>query len=140
MPILIFSMVAALVFLLGDSFMIPYVMRPLFLAALGESMLDTLRLAPAAAFYVVQIIGLTWFAGMPFLRDGNVMRAGFNGAALGFVAYSCYEMTSWTIMRDWHAGLVIADIAWGSFISGASSWAGAMVASSRLRKQRNPVT
>ena len=69
-------------------------------------MLETLRLGPAALFYAIHIGGL------------------INGAALGLVAYGCYEMTSWTIMRDWHAGLVITDVTWGAFISGLSSLCG----------------
>ncbi len=134
MAIIIFSAVTALTFLLGDFFVIPLVMRPLFSSALGESMLNDLRLAPAAAFYIIHIAGLVWFAGLPFLRDGKRLRAGFDGAALGFVAYACYEFTSWTIMRDWHSGLVIIDLAWGTAISGLSALAGAFAASGRLRK------
>jgi uncharacterized membrane protein len=129
MAIFIFSLVTALVFLAGDFVVIPLVMRPLFVSALGESMLDELRLGPAALFYVIQVAGVVWFAGLPFLRDGNRLRAGLNGALLGFVAYSCYEFTSWTIMRDWHSGLVIADLIWGTAISGLSAFVGAVAAS-----------
>ena len=126
MPIILFTSAAALTFLLGDVFVIPLVMRPMFKLALGSQMLDTLRLGPAALFYLIQICGLVWFAGLPFLRDGKSKLAGLNGALLGFVAYSCYEMTSWTIMRDWHIGLVVVDIAWGTFISGVSAFVGAL--------------
>jgi uncharacterized membrane protein len=65
------------------------------------------------------------------LRDGNLMKAGLNGTILGFIAYSCYEFTSWTIMRDWHVGLVVADLTWGTAISGLSAYAGALAASKR---------
>ncbi len=131
MAVFLFSVVAALVFLAGDFVVIPLVMRPLFSSALGASMLDDLRLAPAVAFYLIHVAGLVWFAGLPFMRDGNRLRAGINGAALGFVAYSCYELTSWTIMRDWHSGLVIIDLGWGTIISGLSALAGAYAASWR---------
>lgn len=128
MHIAIFSAVTALVFLAGDALVIPFVMRPLFASALGAGMLDTLRLFPAALFYVIHIAGLVWFAGVPSLQVRTPSRALINGAALGFIAYSCYEMTSWTIMRDWHAGLVITDIAWGTAISGVAAWIGALAA------------
>lgn len=118
------TVVTAFVFLAGDAIVIPLVMRPLFQAALGEAMLDTLRLVPAALFYVIHVGGLIWFAGLPALRSGSPKLAFINGAALGVVAYSCYELTSWTIMRDWHAGLVVADVTWGALISGLSSLAG----------------
>ena len=71
---------------------------------------------------------LIWFAGVPALRDGSAKSAFINGAALGFVAYSCYEMTSWTIMRDWHGGLVLTDVAWGTFVSGFSAMSGVIAA------------
>jgi uncharacterized membrane protein len=131
-PIALFTIVTAITFLIGDMFIIPLIMRPMFSAALGDSMLETLRLGPAAAFYIIQVAGIAWFAGLPFLRDGNLMKAGVNGAVLGFIAYSCYEFTSWTIMRDWHVGLVIADLAWGTAISGLAAYAGAFATSKRL--------
>lgn len=113
-----------MVLLAGDALVIPLVMRPLFASALGETMLSELRLAPAALFYIIHLCGLVWFAGVPSLRADSPKLALINGAALGFVAYCCYEMTSWTIMRDWHAGLVATDVAWGTFISGLSGLAG----------------
>jgi uncharacterized membrane protein len=119
-----YFVVASFVFLAGDAIVIPLVMRPLFKAALGDAMLEMLRLGPAALFYAIHMGGLIWFAGLPALRAGNAKLAFFNGAALGFVTYSCYEMTSWTIMRDWHAGLVVIDVTWGTLISGLSSLAG----------------
>ncbi|MGL4636871.1 MAG: DUF2177 family protein [Beijerinckiaceae bacterium] len=127
MPLLLFAIVTALVFLIADAFMIPLVMQPLFKAALGAAMLDDLRLVPAAMFYIVHIAGLVYFAGQPTLRGGSSRMAFLNGAILGFVAYSCYEMTSYTIMRDWTLQLVIIDLGWGTMISGVASWAGALV-------------
>lgn len=118
------TVVTAIVLLAADAVVIPLVMRPLFQAALGEAMLDALRLGPAVLFYAIHVGGLIWFAVLPALRAGSARSAFINGAALGLVAYSCYEMTSWTIMRDWHAGLVVADVIWGAFISGLSSLAG----------------
>ncbi len=124
-PLARFTLLAALVLLAADAVMIPLVMRPLFLSALGDTMLDTLRLGPAALFYLIHIGGLAWFAGKPVVAGGTRVDAFVNGAILGLVAYSCYELTSWTIMRDWHAGLVIIDTAWGTLISGLAAWAGA---------------
>ncbi len=127
MTLAIFAAVTAAVFLVGDAIMIPLVMRPLFKAALGATMLDELRLGPAALFYLIHIAGLVYFAGRPLLRGGSAGDAFVNGAVLGLVSYSCYEMTSWTIMRDWHVGLVIVDTGWGTLHSGVAAWAGAVM-------------
>ena len=125
---LILIAVAAIVFLVGEAIMLPNVMRPLFAKIIGGQMLDSLRLGPAALFYVVHIGGLTWFATLPGLRDGSANAALINGAILGFVAYGCYEFTSWTIMKQWSVQLVLADIVWGSLISGLSAYVAVRVA------------
>jgi uncharacterized membrane protein len=117
MILTVFAVVAAIVICLGDLLMIPLVMRPLFQSALGEQMLTTLRLGPAVMFYLIHVAGLVYFAGLPLARGSSITEAFISGAVLGFVAYSCYEMTSWTIMRDWNARLVVIDLAWGTVIS-----------------------
>jgi uncharacterized membrane protein len=138
MPLVAFIAVSTVVFGLGDVLMIPLVMRPLFKAALGETMIDTLRLGPAAAFYAVHLAGLAWFAGRPSAAGGSAARALVDGAILGLVAYSCYEMTSWTIMRDWNATLVVVDTVWGALISGLSACAGAHAAQRVIARRLAP--
>ncbi len=135
MPLLTFAVTAAIVLCAADALVIPLVMQPLFKAALGAQMLEQLRLWPAAMFYLVHIGGLAWFAGRPVTAGGAPSRALLDGALLGFVSYSCYEMTSWTIMRDWTPALVVIDLAWGTVISGAAAFVGA-IAASRLRAAR----
>jgi uncharacterized membrane protein len=119
----LFAAITAIVFLAGDAVMIPLVMRPLFKAALGDGMLDTLRLGPAAGFYLVHIGVLTVFG----LRARSIRQAALDGGLIGLAAYSCYEMTSWTIMRDWAAHLAVIDIAWGVVISGLATLIAARV-------------
>jgi uncharacterized membrane protein len=92
---------------------------------LSGHMLDTLRLFPAALFYAIHIFGLVYLAVRPALLVAASWTAFVNGLVLGFVAYSCYEMTSWTIMTNWHVTLVIVDTAWGAAISGFAAWCGA---------------
>lgn len=128
MEIFVLAIVTGLVFMAGDFFMIPMVMRPLFQEHLGAQMLDTLRLTPAFLFYLIHIAGLVYFAGMPAMRDGSALTALINGALIGLIAYSCYEMTSYTIMRDWSIRLVAIDLTWGVVISGLSAWIGALAA------------
>lgn len=42
------------------------------------------------------------------------------GAALGLVIYGVYEMTNWSILKDWQASMVFTDIAWGTFLYAVS--------------------
>jgi uncharacterized membrane protein len=118
------TLITLIIFIAGDAIVIPNVMRPLFKAYLGDGMLDTLRLFPAALFYLIHCAGLGYFAVAPNIARQNPARAFLDGAILGLVAYSCYEMTSWVIMRDWHLNLVLIDTAWGTFISGFAALCG----------------
>jgi uncharacterized membrane protein len=125
MSLIVATISTFVVFIAGDAVVIRNIMRPLFKAYLGDGMLDTLRLGSAALFYLVHVGGIAFLALAPALRERNTIRAAVNGAAVGLVAYSCYEMTSWTIMRDWDVTLVLADTLWGTVISGLAAYAGA---------------
>jgi uncharacterized membrane protein len=126
--ILFLALVTGLVFLAGDFFMIPMVMRPLFQKHIGGQMVDSLRLTPALLFYLIHIGGLVYFAGLPAIKDGSAVTALVNGALIGLIAYGCYELTSHTIMRDWHINMVLIDLIWGVVISALSAWLGALAA------------
>jgi uncharacterized membrane protein len=126
--IFVLAAVTGLVFLAGDFFMIPAVMRPLFQMHLGGQLADSLRLTPALLFYLIHIGGLVYFAGLPAMRGGSAVTALVNGALIGLIAYGCYELTSHTIMRGWHINLVLVDLTWGVTISALSAWLGALAA------------
>jgi uncharacterized membrane protein len=129
------TLATGLVFVAGDTFVIPNIMRPLFKHYLGEHMLDDLRLFPAALFYVLHIGGLMYLAVSPAISSASNRIAFINGGVLGLVAYSCYEMTSWTIMTNWHLSLVFIDTAWGVVASAISAWCGAYVGHWWLARQ-----
>jgi uncharacterized membrane protein len=126
--IAIFIAVSGLVFLIADGIMLGFVVGPMFRSHLGDTMLEGLRIGPAIAFYLLYIAGLAYFAGVPALRDGSAQTALIQGAVLGFVAYGTYELTSWTVMRDWQPQMVITDMLWGAVLSGVSAYIGARVA------------
>ena len=92
--------------------------------ALGSIMIDGLRWAPAVAFYIIYLAGLTLFASAPALRSGTWITATWMGAAFGFVAYATYDLTNQATLIVWPARITFIDLAWGSFVSasGAGSW------------------
>ncbi|NUB44131.1 DUF2177 family protein [Fertoebacter nigrum] len=128
MAIAVLFLATSLVFLVADAIMLRSVIQPLFQTHLKTQLLDGLRLGPAALFYLTYMFGIMWFAGLPALREGNPTAALINGAVLGFVAYGTYELTSWTVMRDWHPSMVAVDWAWGTAITGIAAWAGVLAA------------
>jgi len=128
MSLTVLVLVTGAIFLIADAVMLSNVLQPLFAQHLGETLRDGIRPVPAALFYVTYMAGVIWFAGWPALRDGTPAMALLNGAMLGFVAYGTYELTSWTVMRDWHPAMVAADMAWGTTVTALSAWAGVMAA------------
>lgn len=101
--LLIFFAATSVAFLIADAVMLGLVIGPLFRSHLGDTMIEGLRIGPAIAFYLLYMVGITYFAGLPALRDGVATSALLNGAMLGLIAYGTYELTSWTVMRDWAA-------------------------------------
>ena len=127
MQLIVLTAVTGIVFLAADAIMLSTVIRPLFQKHLGEGLLDGLRLPAALAFYVVYLFGMVWFAGLPGLREG-LGTAVLNGALLGLVAYSTYELTSWAVMKDWHPAMVATDLAWGTALTAGAVAAGVWAA------------
>jgi uncharacterized membrane protein len=128
MSILVLVVATGLIFLIADAIMLPTVIKPLFERHIGDSLLGGIRPLPAILFYVLYVTGILWFAGWPALRDGTPTTALVNGAMLGLVAYGTYELTSWTVMRDWHPSMVAVDMAWGTALTALSAWGGVMIA------------
>lgn len=124
----ILFIVTSVVFLIADALMLRSVIQPLFQQHLGAQLINGLRIAPAVLFYLVYMFGILWFAGIPALRNDAPVSALIQGAVLGFVAYGTFELTSWSIMRQWHGSMVIVDWAWGTIITGVAAWSGVIVA------------
>jgi uncharacterized membrane protein len=128
MSLLVLVLVTGVIFLIADAVMLSTVMQPLFAQHLGDTLREGIRPLPAVLFYLIYMAGVVWFAGWPALRDGTPVTALVNGAILGLVAYGTYELTSWTVMRDWHPSMVAADMAWGATLTAVSAWVGVMAA------------
>ncbi len=104
------------------SLMTPRLYRP----AIGALMAEQPSLPAAAAFYVIYISGLVFFAVSPALERESLGRAILHGAALGFVAYATYDLSNQATLKIWDLKLTLIDLAWGTFASalaaGAAYW------------------
>ncbi len=124
MPITLFAATAA-VFLILDGIMLTFVMKPLFTRHIGPLLVEPIRIAPAAAFYLAYIAGLIYLVSLPAIRAGAPVV--IPALIIGLMAYGTYEFTSWAIMKDWHWQMVTADTLWGGALTAFSAWAGVMV-------------
>jgi uncharacterized membrane protein len=127
MTLLTLAVATALIFVALDAVMLTLFMQPLFQRHVGELMLASPRLVPAAIFYVGYVAGLLHLVSLPALRAGDPMQALLHGAVLGAMAYGTYEFTSYAILRDWHISMVLADTAWGAMLTGLAAAGGVLV-------------
>ena len=97
------------------------VARGLYLSALGPLMRPEAFWPAAALFYAFYVTVIVVWA---VLDTASVQAAARRGAALGFVAYSTYELTNWAVLRDWPAWIVPVDIAWGVVLTAVAALAG----------------
>jgi len=114
----------ALVFLALDAVWLSQMSGRLYKPALGDLALDGFRLGPAAAFYLIYVLGVVVMAIAPGLREADWQRAALNGALLGFFAYSTYDLTNQATLKHWSTTLTVVDIAWGTFASCVAATAG----------------
>lgn len=112
------------VFLALDYIWLAQVARGFYYERLNHLLLDSPKLAAAAGFYAVYVVGILYFAINPAIRDGSFSTALLNGALFGFFAYATYDMTNYATLRDWPVAVVISDVAWGTLLTAVSAIAG----------------
>lgn len=66
-----------------------------------------LRVGPAIACYVAIFLGLYYF----ILKT---RRPPLDAFILGFVVYAVFELTNYSIFKNWRSSMVLLDTAWGA--------------------------
>lgn len=117
-----------LAFLVIDLLWLGIVAKSIYGHHLGHLMRPTVHWPAALTFYALFVGGLVVLAVYPALDQGGWTRALLIGLIYGFLTYMTYELTNWAVLKDWPAGIVAIDIAWGTILGGAvataSFWIG----------------
>jgi uncharacterized membrane protein len=118
---------AGLVFGALDALWLRWAGPNLYRPVIGEIMAAEFRLGAAAAFYLLYLAGMVWFAVRPGIESGQVGTALLNGALLGALCYATFDLTNQAVMKVWSTQITVMDIAWGAFAtaiaSAAATWA-----------------
>jgi uncharacterized membrane protein len=85
---------------------------------------DTVNMVPAVIFYLVYVLGVVALAVVPAGREGSWVKAAMTGAALGCFAYATYDLTNQATLKVWATSITLADIGWGTFLTGTASICG----------------
>ena len=108
--------IALLFFFIIDVFWIYFVATPMYKQEVGSLM--ELKVPPALIFYVIFLLGLIFFVINPN-QNNTLLNVFLIGAFFGLVTYGTYDLTVYASMNIFSLKLVIADILWGMFLSGA---------------------
>ncbi len=74
----------------------------------------------AGLFYIIYGMGITFFIIIPALKDGssNLIKIFLTGAFFGFIAYSAYDLTNHSTLKNWPTIVTVVDLLWGSLLTG----------------------
>ncbi len=110
------------VFLLVDLVWLVKISPRFYKKNLGHLMAEKVNYAPAIIFYFIFIIGITLFViGPAYVGGRDWVFAIVYGAVFGLVTYSTYDLTNFATLKKWPLNVTLADIAWGTFLSTATS-------------------
>ena len=114
----------AIVFFGIDFIWLSVIAKRFYFDRIGHLMMDKPNMGAAAIFYAAYVAGIVIFAVAPALREGSAATALIYGALFGFFAYGTYDMTNHATLRGWPLSVAIADIAWGSALTGTAALLG----------------
>ena len=106
------------VFFTVDMIWLGYLARDLYRREIGY-LLGDVRWGAAVGFYLIYLIGVTYFATYPAYVEESVWHALWLGGLFGFFTYATYDMTNLATVKGWPVKIVVIDIIWGTVL-GAS--------------------
>lgn len=127
MNIVIAWIATAVVFGAADAIFLSQVAQRVYRPLIGEILRPDVGIPAAAAFYLIYVSGLVFFAVAPALEKQSLSVALLNAAVLGIVAYATYDLTNQATMRVWDIRVTLIDMTWGAFASALAAGAAYLV-------------
>ena len=130
---LVTYVVTMVVLLAMDSVWLSTMANLLYRPILGDILLPKFSPVPALVFYLLYIIGIMIFAITPAMRDGQWTTALLYGALFGFFSYGVYDFTNFATLRNWNLTITLADLCWGTVLTGVSAALGYLLSNAALK-------
>jgi uncharacterized membrane protein len=108
------------IFFLIDMLWLGVVAKSFYQSKLSHLMGDVNWIA-AVIFYLVFLLGLTFFATYPAVMKGTLLTAVVLGALFGFFTYATYDLTNLATLRNWPLSVTLIDIMWGTLLGASVS-------------------
>lgn len=106
------------IFFVIDMVWLGVVARSFYQSQLGP-LLGPVNWVAAIIFYLVFLLGLTFFATQPALQALSWQKALLLGALFGFFTYATYDLTNLATLKGWPLAVSLVDMAWGTVLGGA---------------------
>ena len=118
-------------FLVIDAIWIALVVRSYYESQIGSLLRETPDFIAALVFYLAYAFAVVVLAVKPALSSKRLVDALMLGALLGAIAYGTFTITNYAVLKDWTIGLVVSDIAWGTFLTAIVAASGYVAAGRR---------
>ncbi len=112
--------IALAVFLAIDAVWLLVIAKKLYSKYLGFLMANNPNLLAALVFYLIFVAGMLYFVIAPALEKEQWQYALYSGMFFGFVTYATYDLTNLATLKNWPMVITLIDLAWGSFVTGAT--------------------
>lgn len=112
--------IAVPVFFLIDMIWLGVIAKNFYQSRLGH-LLGDVNWVAAITFYLIFLVGLTYFAIYPSAEAKAIGQAILLGALFGFFTYATYDLTNLATLRDWPLSVTIVDMVWGTVLGAAVS-------------------
>ena len=106
-----------------DGIWLGWLAKSFYQEQLGALMTDSVRIVPAAMYYVGFPLAIVYLALMPAASLGEAV---LRSAVLGFAAFGVYDLTNLATLRGYTVLMTVVDMAWGTFataLGGAAAYA-----------------
>jgi uncharacterized membrane protein len=116
--------VALVVMAALDAVWLGWLAKDFYKQELGPLMTDSVRVLPAALYYLLYPAAIVFLALLP--PPASLGAAALRSAVLGLTAFGVYDMTNLSTLRGYSVTLALVDMAWGTFataLGGSAAYA-----------------
>lgn len=101
------------IFFVIDLLWIGVIARDLYRSRIGHLM--EISWPAAVAFYLIFLLGVTYYATYPAVSAGW-QTAAWSGALFGFFTYAAYGLTNQATLKGWPLDMMLIDWLWGTLL------------------------
>ena len=110
-------LVAFIVFLVIDAAWLGLIAPKFYRTHLGHIMAERPNFVVAGVFYLIFLLGLTYFVINPALEANDLSKLLISAALFGLVTYGTYDLTNMATLKDWPIIVTVVDLIWGTVLS-----------------------